>query len=55
MVAAQEKWPDIGERFSCVGPFVMLRLGTEEGEWMEVQGVAAQGEAAEAAGVVGGE
>lgn len=30
-------------------------LGTEEGEWMEVQRVAAQGEAAEAAGVVGGE
>lgn len=29
MVAAQEKWPDIGERISCVGPFVMLRLRTQ--------------------------
>lgn len=55
MVAAQEKWPDIGERISCVGPSVMLQPVTEEGEWMEVQRVAAQGEAAEVAGVVGGE
>lgn len=55
MVAAQEKWPDIGERISCVGPFVMLRPVTEEGEWMEVQRVAAQGEGAEVVGVVGGE
>lgn len=53
MVAAQEKWPDIGERISCVGPFVMLRPVTEEGEWMEVQRVAAKGEGAEVVGVVG--
>lgn len=50
MAAAQEKWPDIGQRISCVGPFVTLRPLTEEGEWME-----AQGEAGVAAGVVGGE
>lgn len=35
MVAAQEKWPDIGQRISCVGPFVTVRRRGDGGGRMD--------------------